>query len=691
MRGDARVLLAVLAIAVVAAPAGGQAPETAPPAGPPPGEREEREEREGDLTELSIEELMSIEVTSVSKRAEAISRAAAAIYVLTQEDLRRSGVTSLPDALRLVPGVQVARATSSIWAISARGFNGRFANKLLVLIDGRSVYTPLFSGVFWDVQGTLLEDVDRIEVIRGPGAALWGANAVNGVINVITKRAAETEGTLVRLALGSEIDALAAVRHGGGGGRTAWRVFAERSDREGGEPLAGGGELDDWSLTRGGFRLDHDRGAGGLLTAQGGVYDGASGERLIPFSPLAPARATRVDNDLRGGHLSARWSRATSDASELVVQGFVDRTERAQPVLAERRATFDLELQHSLSLRRQEIVWGAGFRRTDDELRGSEAIAFRPAERSDDLWSAFVQDQITAVPGRVWLTLGTKLEENDYTGFEVQPSVRALWIPRTGHTLWTAVSRAVRTPSRAEADLELITDTFPAGALFPGAPPAVAVVFGSDRFESEELLAFEGGYRVGLGAGLFLDVAAFHNRYDELRDVRPGPPILDAGPPPRLVVPAVIVNEMHGDTHGVEIAAEWWVDDRWRLAAAYALLRMDLESRLPPPAAGSPDAAEVIEGENPQQQLTLRSSWDLGPRLQADVVARWVDALPSQGVDDYLEADVRLGWTPRPELTLELVGRNLLDASHQEFVPEVIPTEPTAIERSVHAALAWRF
>lgn len=680
VRGAATVLLAVLAAAAVAAPAGGQAPESPPPASPPPGEPEERK---GDLTELSIEELMSIEVTSVSKRAEAISRAAAAVYVLSQEDLRRSGVTSLPEALRLVPGVQVARATSSIWAISARGFNGRFANKLLVLIDGRSVYTPLFSGVFWDVQGTLIEDIDRIEVIRGPGAALWGANAVNGVINVITKQAAETRGTLVRGALGSEIDALAAVRHGGGGGRTAWRVFAEGSDRDGGEPLDGRAAPDDWSLARGGFRLDHDRGAGGLLTAQGGVYDGESGERLIPLSPLAPGLPARVENDLRGGHLSARWRRATSAASELVVQGYVDHNQRAQPILEERRTTFDLELQHSFSLRRQEIVWGVGFRHTDDELRGSEAIGFRPDERSDRLWSAFVQDQITAVPGRVWLTLGTKLEENDYTGFEVQPSVRALWIPRRGHTLWSAVSRAVRTPSRAEADVELVTDTFPAGTLFPGAPPAVAVVLGSDGFESEELIAFEAGYRVGLGIGVFLDVAAFYNRYDELRDVRAEAPFLDQGPPPRLVVPAVVANLMQGDTHGLEVAAEWWVDDRWRLAAAYGLLRMDLES--------GGQGAEAIEGGSPQQQLTLRSSWDLGPRLQGDVVARWVDALPAQGIDDYLEADVRLAWSPRSELTLELVGRNLLDDSHQEFVPEIIATQPTAVERSVHAGLSWRF
>jgi iron complex outermembrane recepter protein len=683
------MVLAMLAGGALAAPAAGQAPQGPPPADPPAAEAE------GDLTELSIEELMSIEVTSVSKRPEAISQAAAAVFVLTQEDLRRAGVTNLPDALRLVPGVQVARATSSVWAISARGFNGRFANKLLVLIDGRSVYTPLFSGVFWDVQGTLLEDVERIEVIRGPGAALWGANAVNGVINVITKRAADTQGTLVRLAAGSEIDALAAVRHGGGGGRTAWRVFAERSDRDGGEPLDALPPVDGWSLTRGGFRLDRDGTAGGVLTAQGGVYDGASGERLLLASPLGEPRATRVENDLGGGHLSARWSRTASAASHWVIQGYVDRTERAQPILAERRTTFDLELQHSLSRGRQEIVWGAGYRRSEDTLRGSEAIVFRPAERSDDLWSAFVQDQVAAVPGRVWLTVGAKLEENDYTGFEVQPSVRALWIPRAGHTLWTAVSRAVRTPSRAEADLELITAVFPPDALFPGSPPASSVVRGSDRFDSEELIAYEAGYRVGLGSGLFLDVAAFHNRYDELRDVRPEAPELLAEPPPRLVVPATIVNLMHGHTQGLEVAAEWWVADRWRLTAAYSLLDMDLESRggagAALPGAVVPVSAEVIEGESPEQQLAVRSSWDLGRGAHLDLVGRWVGALPAQGIDDYLEADLRLGWSPRPNLSFELVGRNLLDDSHAEFVPEIIPTQPTAIERSVHASVAWRF
>ncbi len=642
-----------------------------------------------DLTELSLEELMNVQVMSVSKRTETMSEAAAAVYVLTQEDLRRAGVTSIPEALRQVPGLQVARATSNTWAISARGFNGRFANKLLVLIDGRSVYTPLFSGVFWDVQDTLLEDVERIEVIRGPGATLWGANAVNGVINIITKSAHQTQGGLVTAAAGSEIDHLVGVRYGAGAGRASWRLWAKAFDRDPGARPDGGDAQDGWAVARGGFRLDATLADGDALTVQGDLYDGESGERQrFETFPDLVARDTVFDNEISGGNLLARWSHTLTAASHLTLQAYYDRTERILPtILGETRDTFDLDFQHAVSTVRHELVWGLGARRTRDRLDGSDFISFDPEERTDDLYGGFVQDEIVVVPERLWLTAGVKIEENDYTGLEVQPSVRALWIPRQRHTLWAAAARAVRTPSRAEEDVRLLADVLPPGALFPGAPPAIAVFLGSPSFESEELLAYEAGYRVGLPAGLFLDVAAFYNAYDELRSSSPGEPTLVLAPVPHLIIPNVIDNRMEGETWGLEVAAQWWPSDRWRIVAAYTFLDMHLALEEEDPTG----AALAVEGESPEQQLSLRSSWDLTDGLALDLVGRYVDALPSQGVEDYVEADLRLAWTPRPELTLAVVGRNLVHDRHQEFVPEIIPTEPTAVERSVHAAVTWSF
>lgn len=641
-----------------------------------------------DLTELSIEELMNIEVTSVSKRAETISAAAAAVYVLTQEDLRRAGVTSIPEALRLVPGLQVARGTANSWAISARGFNGRFANKLLVLVDGRSVYTPLFSGVFWDVQDTLLQDVERIEVIRGPGATLWGANAVNGVINIITQSARQTRGGLVTAAAGSEIDHLAGVRYGGETGRASWRVYAKSSARGAGARPDGSEAVDDWAIARGGFRVDTALADGDELTVQGDLYHGESGERLttVSFPQLAPVTRD-FDNELSGGNLLARWSRTLAATSHLTLQAYYDRTERVLPILGETRDTFDLDLQHTVSWNRHRLVWGLGARRTRDRIDGSDFITFLPDERTDDLYSGFLQDEVALVPERLWLTVGTKIEENEYTGLEIQPSVRALWTPRQRHTLWAAVSRAVRTPTRAEADVRLVADVLPPSSLFPGAPPALFVFLGNEDFESEELFAYEAGYRVGLPAGLFLDVAAFYNDYEDLRSSTTGEPALVLSPVPHLVVPAVIDNRMVGETWGLEVALRWWVSGRWRLDAAYAFLEMDLEVAGEDPLL----SARVVERENPEQQLSLRSSWDLTDTLALDLVGRYVDALPSQDIEDYLEADLRLGWTPRPGLTLSIVGRNLLDDQHREFVPEIIPTEATAVERSVHAAATWSF
>ncbi len=642
-----------------------------------------------DLTELSLEELMDVEVTSVSKRAEPISAAAAAVFVITQEDLRRSGATSIPEALRMVPGVEVARIDASKWAISARGFNGRFANKLLVLIDGRSVYTPLFSGVFWDVQDTLLEDVDRIEVIRGPGATLWGANAVNGVINIITRSARETQGGLLAAGGGTEEQGFAALRYGGAlGESSSYRVYGKVFDRGSGERLTGGAGADDWSMRRAGFRLDSKLAGGSDWMVEGDLYEGEAGETLTLQSLQAPVpRTVDGEEEVAGGYLLSRWQRALSDTSDLKVQLYYDRTERLAPLIDEERDTFDVELQHGFAPGfRHRLLWGLGYRRTADDIQGMAILSLFPARRTDDLASGFLQDEITLRPDRLWLTLGSKLEHNDYTGFEVQPNLRAVWTPRQHHTLWGAVSRAVRTPSRAEHDLRLDAQVIGPGQVFPGAPPAVVTSFGNPDYRSEELIAWELGYRVGLSPGLFFDLATFYNDYDRLRSTRTGQPFLEVTPTPHLVIPVRIGNDLEGETYGAELAADWRISKRWRWSAAYSLLVIQLQ--VPP---GGNASALGAEGQSPRHQLFLRSSVDLAREVELDVSLRHVDELPSLEVDRYTTLDLRLGWRPRPDLELSLVGQNLLEGSHVEAAPEVIPTHPTAVERGVYGKVEWRF
>lgn len=664
----------LLVVLCCRAGAAAQPPPGSPPSGP-----------QVDLTELSLEELMDVQVTSVSKRAEPISAAAAAVFVITQEDLRRSGVTSIPEALRMVPGLEVARIDASKWAISARGFNGRFANKLLVLIDGRSVYTPLFSGVFWDVQDTLLEDIDRIEVIRGPGATLWGANAVNGVINIITRPARETQGGLLAAGGGSEERGFAALRYGGAFGESSfYRVYAKAFERDSGERVTGGAGGDDWSARRAGFRLDSKPSGGGDWMVAGELYDGEAGETLTLQSLQAPLpRTVDGEEEISGGHLLSRWQRTLSEASDLKVQLYYDRTERVAPLLDEDRDTFDAELQHGFSRGvRHRLLWGLGFRRTADDLQGSEMLSFSPAGRTDDLASGFLQDEITLRPDRLWLTLGSKVEHNDYTGFEVQPNLRAVWIARPHHTLWGAVSRAVRTPSRAEDDLRLDGQVLGPGQVSPGAPPAVVSTFGDRGYRSEELVAWELGYRAGLSPGLFLDLATFYNVYDRLRSARAGQPFLEIAPTPHLVVPVRLGNELEGETYGAELAADWRISRRWRWSAAYSFLSVQLRQ------SGGDDLD--LEAD-PRHQLFLRSSVDLAHGVALDVALRHVDELESLDVDRYTTFDLRLGWRPRPGLELSLAGQNLLEGAHVEAVSEAIPTHPTAVERGVYGKVEWRF
>jgi iron complex outermembrane recepter protein len=646
-----------------------------------------------DLTELSLEELMNIEVTTVAKKEQRLAEAAAAIYVITQEDIHRSGATSIAEVLRLVPGLNVARIDANKWAITARGLNTRFSNKLLVLIDGRSVYNPLFSGVYWDVQDTLLPDIERIEVIRGPAGTLWGANAVNGVINIITKSAQDTQGGLVSAGGGNEERGFGDVRYGGKlGGNAYYRVYAKYFNRDNFATASGQDAHDAWDVARGGFRIDWDVAYRDSLTLQGDYYRGDYGDRVTIPSLAPPFEQTIIgDFPIAGGNFLGRWKRVLSDTSDIALQFYYDRTEREDAVHREIRDTVDLEFQHRLALgRRQGVVWGLGYRFTVDDLRGSSFVSFAPASRRDHLFSAFVQDDLTVLERQLRLTLGSKLEytsNTGFTGFEIQPNARLLWTPHERHTVWAAASRAVRTPSRFEDDVRASLATFPGPSPSCPVPLCEVVLFGNRDFQSETLLAYEVGYRVQPTPRLSLDVAAFYNVYDDLRTSEPGVPFFVSTPSPaRLILPRRPENRMDGEIYGVELATSWNVTDRWKLSLGYSWLQVQLHRD-----RSSADAvAEGAEGDSPQHQFHLRSYLDLPYKLKFDAALYYVDNLANQHVPSYIRVDARLGWHPTEALEVSMGLQNLFDDRHPEFGPSLL-VSPTKIERSVYGKVTWRF
>lgn len=618
------------------------------------------------LKKLSIESLLQMEVTSVSKKAEKLSSAAAAVFVITNEDIRRSGATSIPEALRMVPGLEVSRIDANKWAITSRGFNGRFANKLLVLIDGRSVYTPLYSGVYWDAQDIMIEDLDRIEVIRGPGATLWGANAVNGVINIIRKHAKDTQGGLVTAGAGTEERGFGSIRYGGRTeDNTCYRVYAKYFNRDEAVFTSGDDSTDDWNALKGGFRIDRQVWGNDSLTLQGDIYNVNSGDRLtVPIPPMT----VNEKIDSKGLNIIGRWKRTLSDISNLAMQVYYDRTDYSSEIAEEIRDTLDMDFQHQFPLgERHGIIWGFGYRFTRDNIENSPSVIFTPDRRHDDIWSAFLQDDIYFLHNKLRLTVGSKFEHNDYTGFEIQPNIRLIWTPEMSYSLWASVSRAVRTPCRGEIDV-LTYVRVPS-------PPVTLPTYGNSDFKSEDLIAYELGYRIRPFVPLSVDIAAFYNDYDNLRTFEFTGIQLNGD------------NKMEGSTFGVELAVDWRVMDTWRLAAAYTFLQMQLHVY-----GDSRDMfSEGAEGENPHHQFSLRSSMDLLENLELDFWARYVDNLPTQDVGSYVSLDIRLGWKPRNNLELSVVGQNLLDSQRPEFIPEIVNTTPTEVERGVYGKITWNF
>lgn len=646
-----------------------------------------QEDAAADLSELSLESLMEISVTSVSKKAEELGNAAAAVYVITAEDIRRSGATTIADALRGVPGISVANALTNRWAISARGFNDVFANKLLVLIDGRSVYTPLFAGTFWEFQDVVLEDVARIEVIRGPGGTLWGANAVNGVINIITKPAAETQGGLITAGVGKEERGFLTLRFGDQWSeRTHFRAYAKFHQHDGANFPDGSDSEDDWTRKQIGWRIDSDIDEMDSLTFQGDIsflnlkqtYDL---QRRYP--PWMIRRNS--DGDMDGANLLARWTRTFSDVSDFQLQVYYDITDRVDDTFDERRHNADIDFQHRIALgNRHDIVWGAGFRYSWDSLHNTFDIQLLPDHGASALYSAFIQDEIMLIEDTLQVTVGSKFEYNEFSGFEVQPNVRMAWTPNERHTLWGAVSRAVRTPSRAEEEVKLNSISLPL---------VVVGVQGNEAMEAEDVLAYELGYRLKATENLSFDLALFYNDYKKLRTVEIRFPRPVFRPFPHIFVPAEANNGMDATTYGAELVADWQPLDWWHLRGTYSYIEIDADLN---PASIDILSKALAENTTPEQQFYISSQIDLPRNVEFDVSLGYVDrlspfGLPPRGVDDYFDLDVRLGWSPTENVTLDVVAHDLLEPSRPEFGRTFVNFVPTEKERGVFGRVSWRF
>jgi iron complex outermembrane recepter protein len=649
------------------------------------------QQKPADLTGRSMEDLMNIEVTSVSKKGEKLSGAAAAIFVITQEDIRKSGAINIPDLLRIVPGLDVSQIDANSWAISSRGFNGQFVNKMLVLIDGRAVYTPLLGGVSWDTQDVPLEDIERIEVIRGPGGSLWGANAVNGVINVTTKKAEDTPGGLISASGGTEGQAIGTVQYGGTlGPGTHYRIYTKYLNHNSLPDLNGGDGDEGWHLLHGGFRTDTVLSTKDSLTAQGDLYTGNEGASVINIFSIDPPGirnlVTRVG--LSGGNVLGRWNHNFSSRSDSSLQLYFDNYTRTGPAAHENGKTFDVEFNHHVVAgEHQDFVWGVGFRRTWDQTRGSIDATFIPADKTLQLFNTFAQDTIALKPDRLYLTVGVKLEHYDFDGFGIQPSARLAWTPSDRQTFWAAVSRANRSPTRRDEGLEAGLDVFPDPA--GSTTPVELVLMGNPQIKPEHILAYEAGFRSQLHARFSLDVTAFYNRYTNLVSLEPGPRFFDPSPAPaRFVVPITFGNGMHGSTAGGEISANLKITDLWTLSPSYSLLKMHLRTD---PASRDMNSVPDYEGSSPQHQAQLHSHVELSHGLAWDAAAYFVSGLAADHVASYTRLDTQLTWRAAERLEFNLVGQNLLHDHHLESFDAFTIVNSSLVKRSVFAKIVWRF
>jgi len=642
------------------------------------------------LADLGLEDLMRIEVTTVSRRPQRIADTAAAVSVLTSDDIRRSGATSIPEALRLIPGVEVARIDGTRWAVSIRGFNVGFSNKLLVLVDGRSVYSPLFSGTFWDGPDTFLEDIDRIEVVRGPGAVIWGSNAVNGVVNIITKRAADTTGGLVSAAAGPD-ERRVGVRYGAAiGGVGQWRVYAqniERNDTVQANSSANGGVL---RQNRAGFRTDLQAGEAGDWTIQGEVYGGDSGGAPSSLPLTAPPSSVSfpLDSSPSGYHLKTRWERSLRDGSRFTMDAYFDHARRSRFIgLTDEVDTWDVNAQHHVQAGRHNVIWGGGYRTYGYDIGSNLFVsAIHPSGR-EDLLNAFAQDEIALVPDRLRLTLGLKLERSSLvSGVNAQPDARLLWNITDRHSAWISASRANRLPSVAEKYARFNAIFTPAAPPFSPLP-VVTAIDGNASLGPEKLDAYQIGMRDQITARLAIDATAFVHRYKELVLMGNAPVCAPVGGPPTYVGCLTRFNGLSSaQTHGVEISTDWRATDFMRFVASYTYFEMNVEHPV-----NTGNVAERAEARSPRHGFRLQALTDLSERWSLDAVVRYVDELRlTPRIDPYWTADLRLGWRPRKDVELSLIARNIFDPRRLEFDSDPFFFNAEQ-RRTVLARVVWSF
>lgn len=608
----------------------------------------------GELKSLTLEELLATKVIAGTRTLEKWNTMPMAIAVLPQETIEASGEMRLAEILRGAPGLNVARYVGSSYAISARGFSSSSSNKLQVMMDGRSLYTPLFSGVFWEIQDTLLEDLDRVEIVRGPGAALWGSNAVNGVINFVTKNARDTQGGLVVGAVGSEERSMAAVRYGGKAGEsTYYRTYFKYQERDEQVFASGAPARDGMRQQQGGIRIDSTPFEGNQLTLQGDVYGNTFGINGRP------------DATNSGGNALGRWTRAFSPDAELQIQAYYDYGRRDAPrQFLEKRATYDLDVQHRFKIgERQSLVVGGGYRTSQDETgQGGRTFIFSPPVRRLHLTRFFAQDQIELVPDRLELTLGSLIERNEYSGWETQPSVRLAWTPAPGQFAWAGISRAVRAPTRSDTDSRFLPDPATGFVLIAGSP----------TFDCEKALVYELGYRYRPRPQWFFDLAAFYNDYSDLRTLEPSG---------ATGFPLLVSNRREGATYGAEATVTFQPTERWQLSASASHLTEHLRFL---PGSRDPTGGS-IEGNDPSWIGNLHSSLALSPAWKVDWTARYVAALPNPVVPAYWTMDLRIAFQPAKNWEITLVGQNLLEPSHPEF------NAMTEVQRGAYARFTYRF
>ncbi|MEQ1531613.1 MAG: TonB-dependent receptor, partial [Methylococcales bacterium] len=606
-----------------------------------------------------------------------------------QEDIKRSGVTNIPDALRMAPGLDVARIDANKWAVSSRGFNGRFANKLLVLIDGRSIYTQAFSGVYWETQDVMMEDIERIEVIRGPGAALWGANAVNGVINIITKHSADSQGGLLTAGGGNKELGFGALRYGKHLGRdTTARIYAKGFKREQFKHLSGTAANDDWHNVQGGFRLDSLLSKQDALTVSGDLYY-ADIKQNISLPNLHTAgyfqQLDEVTNAV-GGNFNSRLEHTFTSTSSYALQFNYDAYNRNELFVRQLRQTVDIDFQHRFALNTwNDVIWGVGYRYLDGQVSFPlpQFFALNAANRKDHYFNVFVQDELTLIDDKLWFTLGSKFEHNDYTGFEVQPTARLMWTPHEQHRFWGAISRAVRTPSLIEAEMRLLNQFIPPEtARNPSVFPVAPIVAGNHGYRAEQLLAYELGYRFTFANSASIDATIFYNDYQTLRSLAAGQP---GGGNGYITLPLYVRNANKGKTYGFEASIVWQMLDWWRWDVNYSYLHTRLTAN-----------EYYQESVTPQHKSSIRAALTPWQDVNLDLWLRYVDKssaftlLGPVPVGSYVTMDARLAWKLHPNLELSVTGQNLLDSRHLESVQETY-TQATEIPRSVFAKLAWHF